>query len=92
MILRSSFLLLLQFETHIKISLSERLLDEEFVIILMVKLLFHLFPNPPSVIKQTNYIRTLYSKISLRPFQSGDFVMALSKTFLKALIFQICIF
>ena len=48
---------------------SERLLDEEFIIIKRVKLLFHLFINPPSVIKQTNYIRTLYSKMSLRLYK-----------------------
>ena len=48
----SYFLLLLQFETHIKISrLQKDLLDEEFIIIKRVELLLHLFLNLPSVIK-----------------------------------------
>ena len=38
--------LLLQFKTHQNVNISERLLDQEFIIIKGVKVLFHLFLNP----------------------------------------------
>ena len=45
------FWLLLHFGHTSKFKTSQRLLDEEIIIIERVKLLFHLFLNPPSVIK-----------------------------------------
>ena len=72
---------MLQFETHIKISRLHKIIRSGILLSLKrVKLLFHLFLNPPSVIKFKKLHKDTLFKNSLWPyklFQWEDLVMSI---------------